>query len=716
MDGRIDLERARREAKKRVKAAGGTLKLADAQQAVARELGEPSWPRLVRRVEAEAVAREDRARQLVREATDGRRDHAEALLALDPDLGREGLDAALVLGEAERVRWAIARDPGLVARPFGAREWLPLLYPCHSAFLGGERTDGLVDCARALLEAGADPDSSWQHPEFGDLGALYGAAGVAHEPRMTALLLAVGANPDDDESVYHSTETADDTCLRLLLDAGAKVEGTNAIAHCLDTERPAMLRLLLDHEPGREVPRSLLWAIYRGRSPEVIRMLVDAGADVNAWDEQNQRTPYGLAWRMGRPDLCELLASLGARREIGPIDELIGYAFAGDRDGAQRLAAADPARVERLRAEFGEALHQAAAEGRRGAVEILLELGVRHDRPGQMGGSPLHHAAWWGHGDVVDELLARGSDPLAVAEPGIGGTALGWAAHGSFHCPGPVAGGGTDHLRIAQALVAAGAEVEPDMVGEAAGELADWLAAAAEGAEGTRPDAAEPPYAELEHAAHAAYLAALPGDRIEVGDGFAVRTGVHSNAENGIVCSVLDGDPAEVVAWMGDTPAQWLVGRDSDLHDRLVAAGCRPERTAVVMGARLADLDLGAPVGEPADRNEYRAVLEAVDFGEEGAVGAHQRFVARRDGRTVGIVSTFAHEDTAVVLELAVLDDHRRRGIGRALMARALEGAPEYVVLGPTPESIPFYRRLGFVLVPALRDRCFHLPPRTPAP
>ena len=112
--GRIDLERARREAKRRVKdarARGEALKLADAQLAIARELGEASWPRLVHRAEAESVAREDRARRLVQEATDGRRDHAEALLALDPDLGREGLDAALVLGEAERVRAALARDP-----------------------------------------------------------------------------------------------------------------------------------------------------------------------------------------------------------------------------------------------------------------------------------------------------------------------------------------------------------------------------------------------------------------------------------------------------------------------------------------------------------------------------------------------------------------------------------------------------------------------------
>jgi ribosomal protein S18 acetylase RimI-like enzyme len=440
-----------------------------------------------------------------------------------------------------------------------------------------------------------------------------------------------------------------------------------------------MLRLLLDHEPGDEVPRSLLWAIYRGRSPEVIRMLVDAGADVNAWDERNERTPYGLAWRMGRPDLCELLASLGARREIGPIDELIGYAFAGDRGGAQRLAAAHPERVERLRAEFGEALHQAAAEGRRAAVEILLELGVRKDRPGQMGGTPLHHAAWWGHGDVVEELLARGSDPLALAEPGIGGTALGWTAHGSFNSAGPVVGGGTEHLRIAQLLVAEGATVEPHMVHQAAAEVAEYLAEQLEGgAEPALRGAPKPPYAELEHAAHAAYLAQLPGERIEVGDGFAVRTGADSNAENGVVCSALDGDPAEVLAWMGDAPAQWLIGPDSDLGERLIAAGCRPERTAVVMGARLADLDLG----EPADASESAA----------------------------GSVSTFTHGDTTVVLELEVLPEFRRRGIGRALLARALHGAAEYVVLGPTPESIPFYRRLGFELRPALRDRVFYLP------
>ena len=483
---------------------------------------------------------------------------------------------------------------------------------------------------------------------------------------MTALLLEAGANPDDDESVYHATETADDACLRLLLAAGAKVEGTNAIAHCLDVERPAMLRLLLDHEPGHEVERSLLWAVYRGRSPEVIRMLVAAGADVHAWDEQNERTPYGLAWRMGRPDLCEVLAELGARREIGPdrrADRSLRSPATATAHGGWRrrtpsawsgCAPSSPRRCTRRR-----------RKGVARRSRSCSSSACRSSGPGQMGGTPLHHAAWWGHGDVVATLLARGADARQVAEPGIGGTPLGWTAHGSFHSPGPIAGGGTDHVRIAQRLVQAGAEIEPDMLHEAAPELAEWLEVQAQ----------EPPLdAELEHAAHAAYLAALPGERIEVGDGFAVRTGVDSNSENGVVCSVLDGDVAEV-----DRLDRRRPGAVADRRRQRPARpprrrGLPPRADRGGDGRAAAALELGDPEGEP------RRARRVSGRGRRGRLrrGLRRRparFVARRDGRPVGIVGTFTHGDTAVVLDLAVLEEHRRQGIGRALLARALPRA-----------------------------------------
>ena len=77
----------------------------------------------------------------------------------------DGLDEVLGRGDRRELELALAADPGLVDRPLGERSWLPLLHVTHSELLGTERTDDLLDCARLLLDAGADPNASWQHPE-----------------------------------------------------------------------------------------------------------------------------------------------------------------------------------------------------------------------------------------------------------------------------------------------------------------------------------------------------------------------------------------------------------------------------------------------------------------------------------------------------------------------------------------------------------------------
>lgn len=64
------------------------------------------------------------------------------------------------------------------------------------------------------------------------MSALYGAAGIVHDPDLTRVLLDAGADPDDGESLYHSTEAESPEGLRLLLARGAQTRGTNALASC----------------------------------------------------------------------------------------------------------------------------------------------------------------------------------------------------------------------------------------------------------------------------------------------------------------------------------------------------------------------------------------------------------------------------------------------------------------------------------------------------
>src|SRR3954469_10489266 len=97
----IDLDQARRRAKELLRAARAgdpdalaqlradrAPRLADAQRAVAGELGFASWPALVAHVEAAQGNREERRRRLVQAALGGRRDRVERLLDHDPDLAR----------------------------------------------------------------------------------------------------------------------------------------------------------------------------------------------------------------------------------------------------------------------------------------------------------------------------------------------------------------------------------------------------------------------------------------------------------------------------------------------------------------------------------------------------------------------------------------------------------------------------------------------------
>jgi len=335
--------------------------------------------------------------------------------------------------------------------PGGPRNWAPILYVCHSVY-------GSSDAARGLLARGADPNATFEN-EYGDMSALYGAAGVLHDPELTRVLLEAGANPDDGESVYHSCEAESAACLRLLLEHGATIAGTVALPHALDYEHPEHVQLLLDAGADPNEHANVVHAVRRGRGPDTIRLLAQYGADLERPDDDGL-TAYRHAVRRNREDVASTLVELGAAPEADELDRALGAVSRGDPPEALPGDLDDDgAEIAILAALFGPT----------DAIVDLVGVGFHGRVHGSPDGTLLHHAAWVGSPSVVERLLERGADPNARSGAEFD-TPLAWAALGSRAHELP----GRDYVAVAEHLVAAGAETEPRFADVASGPLADW--------------------------------------------------------------------------------------------------------------------------------------------------------------------------------------------------------------------------------------------------
>jgi ankyrin repeat protein len=372
------------------------------------------------------------------------------MLAARPEIARDRW-ARLVLGEG----W-----DGDASAPGGPRDWAPLLYVCHSVFASA----GL---ARELLRRGADPDASFVN-EYGAMSALYGAAGVVHDSELTRVLLEAGANPDDNESLYHATEARSPDCLRVLLEHGARPSGTNALAHALDYDRLEPVRLLLEAGADPNEGALVAHAVRRGRGPEFLRLLASHGADLEAaggetWrGDVPLRTPYQHAILRGATGSAHTLAALGARTDAAPADLAVAALARGERPAAPLPAQLD--------VDQQEVAIMAALEGHAALVVELLGPEFR----GVVGGSPegtlLHHACWVGNPTLVNQLIQAGADPLAPSGAEFD-TPLAWAVLGSQYHRVP----GRDYVAVAERLLAAGAQLEPRFADVADGPLSGWV-------------------------------------------------------------------------------------------------------------------------------------------------------------------------------------------------------------------------------------------------
>ncbi len=249
-------------------------------------------------------------------------DRAKELLAAHPALPGANIFTACILGNVEGVSRFIESDPESVNRKGGPHNWDPLTHLCFSRFLKlrKDETDGFMHSAVLLLDAGANPNTGFfsdehqPNPTFES--AIYGAAGVAHCPHVTKVLLDHGADPNDDETPYHAPEGFDDRAMRVLVKSGKlnKLSMVTLLHRKLDWTDLESVQWLLDQgaDPNEISPwdqTGLEHSIERDNRIEFIESLLDHDADPLL--PSPERNAVIRAAAMGRGDVLRLFEARG---------------------------------------------------------------------------------------------------------------------------------------------------------------------------------------------------------------------------------------------------------------------------------------------------------------------------------------------------------------------------------------------------------------------
>jgi hypothetical protein len=225
-----------------------SFQLSDSQLVIAREHGFESWPKFAKHIETLRLSREvasldDPVSAFIEAACSPRHRHrsgaleeAQIILARYPHVAASNIYTAAILADEATVSAFLARDPSSATGKGGPLAWEALTHLCFSRYLALDRTrsDAFVSTARALLDAGASPNTGWiemiDHPNPRPVleAAIYGAAGIAQHAGLTRLLLERGADPNDEETAYHVIETYDNTVLKIYLKAANLTSGVSA--------------------------------------------------------------------------------------------------------------------------------------------------------------------------------------------------------------------------------------------------------------------------------------------------------------------------------------------------------------------------------------------------------------------------------------------------------------------------------------------------------
>jgi len=356
---RASLEWLRKTAKDRLQTLRQTqpaAKLADAQLAVAREHGFPSWRALKAHVDALGAA-----------AGPPPGSPATAPVLSERDLELQRFLRLVATGTVDDVRARLDADPALIHAVGPHPFWGGRPQPLHVAIESNQEAT-----FELLLDRGASPDGA--NDAYDGWSPLMLAV-QRGRPRMREALLARGARIGLVEALL----LADDARLETLLAAGADV-------------RPA------------QPPNGGSLLIY-ARTPYAVERLLALGVPADRRDRWGT-SPIEALSRLGAAGapLVALLVAAGV-----PAPPHV-HARLGDLTALEAAAAQAPAAVR------DDAVLMAAVDARQHEVASwLLAHGASANARAttESRQTALHAAAWNGDQRMVEILLAAGADPLA---------------------------------------------------------------------------------------------------------------------------------------------------------------------------------------------------------------------------------------------------------------------------------------------------------------